>query len=166
MKETRVRSLGWEDSLEKEMAIRSRFWRIPWTKEPDGLWSMGLQKVRHDWVTNTSFCKSQRTLNACFLLWWSGNYLLLPRLFIPYIKVINEELLLSFSLCKNYSSFSLTFQKRVFNLKGTCYFSSIFLTELSVTLCIFNFAFFFLKYPAGSPLLTIFWLMRKQCLKI
>ena len=28
-------------------------WRIPWTEEPGGLWSMGLQRVRHDWVPNT-----------------------------------------------------------------------------------------------------------------
>ena len=40
-----VRSLGWEDPLEKEMAIHSTIlaWRIPWTEEPGGLQSMGLQ---------------------------------------------------------------------------------------------------------------------------
>ena len=39
MKETWVRSLGWKDPLEKEMATHSRIlaWRIPWIKEPDGL---------------------------------------------------------------------------------------------------------------------------------
>ena len=43
--ETWVRSLGWEDPLEKEMATHSSVlaWRIPWTKEPGGLQSMGLQ---------------------------------------------------------------------------------------------------------------------------
>ena len=43
MKETWVRSLGWEDSLEKEMATHSSIiaWRIPWTEEPGGLQSMG-----------------------------------------------------------------------------------------------------------------------------
>ena len=42
----RVRSLGWEDPLEKEMATRSSTlaWEIRWTEEPDGLQSMGLQK--------------------------------------------------------------------------------------------------------------------------
>ena len=46
----RVRSLGWEDPLEKEMAIHSRTlaWKIPWTEEPDRLQSMGLQRVGHD----------------------------------------------------------------------------------------------------------------------
>ena len=50
MWETRVRSVGWEDSLEKEMAIHSSTitWKIPWTEEPGGLQSMGLQRVRHD----------------------------------------------------------------------------------------------------------------------
>ena len=39
MQETRVRSLGWEDPLEKEMATHSSIlaWRIPWTEEPGGL---------------------------------------------------------------------------------------------------------------------------------
>ena len=45
--ETGVRSLGWEDPLEKEVATHSSIlaWKIPWTKEPG---SMGLQRVRHD----------------------------------------------------------------------------------------------------------------------
>ena len=48
--ETRVRSLGWEDALEKEMATHSRIlaWRIPWTEEPGGLQSMGSQRVGQD----------------------------------------------------------------------------------------------------------------------
>ena len=50
MQETQVQSLGWEDSLEKEMATHSSIlaWRIPWTEEPGGLQSMGLQRVGHD----------------------------------------------------------------------------------------------------------------------
>ena len=45
MKEMVVRSLGWEDPLEKEMAIHSSIlaWRIPWTEELGGLQSMGSQ---------------------------------------------------------------------------------------------------------------------------
>ena len=48
--ETWVRSLGWEDALEKEMATHSSIltWRIPWTEEPDGLQFMGLERVGHD----------------------------------------------------------------------------------------------------------------------
>ena len=49
--ETWVQSLGGEDPLKEEMAIHSSilFWRIPWTEEPGGLQSTGLQRVRHDW---------------------------------------------------------------------------------------------------------------------
>ena len=50
MQETQVQSLGWEDLLEKEMATHSSIlaWKIPWTEEPDRLWSMGSQRVGHD----------------------------------------------------------------------------------------------------------------------
>ena len=50
MRETRVRSLGWEDPLEKERAIHSRTiaWKIPWTEEPGRLQAMGSQRVRHN----------------------------------------------------------------------------------------------------------------------
>ena len=50
MRETQVRALGWEEPLEKEMAIHSSSiaWKIPWTEEPGRLQSMGSQRVRHD----------------------------------------------------------------------------------------------------------------------
>ena len=50
MRETRVRSLGWEDPLEKEMATHSSTlaWKISWTEEPGRLQSMRSQRVRHD----------------------------------------------------------------------------------------------------------------------
>ena len=50
MWETWVQSLGWEDLLEKEMAIHSSIlaWKIPWKEEPSGLQSMGLQRVGYD----------------------------------------------------------------------------------------------------------------------
>ena len=50
MRETRVRSLGREDPLEKEMATHSNIlaWRIPCTEKPGGLQSMGSQRVGHD----------------------------------------------------------------------------------------------------------------------
>ena len=55
MQETWVQSLGWEDPLEKGKATHSSIlaWRIPWREEPGGLQSLGSQRVRHDWVTNT-----------------------------------------------------------------------------------------------------------------
>ena len=50
MHETWVRSLGWEDPLEKEMATHSSIlaWRIPWTEELGGLQSTGSKRVGHD----------------------------------------------------------------------------------------------------------------------
>ena len=53
MRETWVRSLGWEDPLEKEMETHSSTlaWRIPWTEEPGGLQSTGSQRVGLDWGT-------------------------------------------------------------------------------------------------------------------
>ena len=50
MWETRVRALGWEDPLEKEMAIHSSIiaWKIPWTDKPGRLQSVGSQRVGHD----------------------------------------------------------------------------------------------------------------------
>ena len=67
MWETCVWSLGWEDPLEKEMETHSSIltWRIPWTEEPGGLQSMGLQQLRRDWVTNThTYTHKEYVLNA------------------------------------------------------------------------------------------------------
>ena len=50
IRESWVQSLGWEDPLEKGTATHSSIlaWRIPWTEEPDGLQSMGSQRVGHE----------------------------------------------------------------------------------------------------------------------
>ena len=50
MQETRVQSLGWEDTLEKEMATHSGIlaWRIPCTEEPGKPQSIRFQRVRHN----------------------------------------------------------------------------------------------------------------------
>ena len=50
MQETQVQSLGWEDPLEEEMAAHSSIlaWKIPWTKDPGRLQSMGSQRVGYD----------------------------------------------------------------------------------------------------------------------
>ena len=95
MRETRVQSLGWEDPLEKEMAIHSRTiaWKIPWTEEPGQLQPTGSQRVGHDWATSLHFtslhhslkpwyhpqclCPSNLTTswspNCIDLLWWVSN---------------------------------------------------------------------------------------------
>ena len=50
VQETWVQSLGWEDPLEKGLETHSRIraWRIPWTEEPGGLQSVGLQRIRRN----------------------------------------------------------------------------------------------------------------------
>ena len=55
MQETQVRSLGWEDPLERGMTIHSSILalRIPWTEVSGGLQSMRLQRVGHNWATHT-----------------------------------------------------------------------------------------------------------------
>ena len=55
VQETWVPSLGWKDPLEKGMATHSSIlaWKIPWTEEPNGLQSMGSQRVIHDWANNS-----------------------------------------------------------------------------------------------------------------
>jgi len=50
MKDEREKNLKLKETTVKEMAIHSSIlaWRIPWTEEPDGLQSTGLQRVGHD----------------------------------------------------------------------------------------------------------------------
>ena len=68
MQETWVWSLGWEESLEEEMATHSSIlaWRIPWTEEPGGLQAMGSQRVRCDLVTKQQ--QKQQTKLFCTML--------------------------------------------------------------------------------------------------
>ena len=75
MQETQVRSLGQEDPLEKEMVTHSSIlaWEIPWTEEPGRGKSMGLQRVRHNWVTNTfSFLHFKSGWDQLPLRWANG----------------------------------------------------------------------------------------------
>ena len=57
MQQIQVRSLGWEDPLEKGMATQSNIlaWRISCTEEPGRLQFMGSQRVRYSWETNTVY---------------------------------------------------------------------------------------------------------------
>ena len=50
MQETQVESLSWDDLLEKGMATQFSIlsWRVPWSEEPGGIYSMGSQRVGHD----------------------------------------------------------------------------------------------------------------------
>ena len=69
--ETWVRSLDGEDPLEKGMATHSSIlaWRIPWTEEPGRLQFVGLQRVEHDWIANTSLQSEEidvKTINVYY----------------------------------------------------------------------------------------------------
>ena len=66
MRETWVRSLGWEDPLEKEMATHSSTlaWKIPWMKEYGRLQFMGPQRVGHNWTTSLSLYKGYNSGTA------------------------------------------------------------------------------------------------------
>ena len=64
MQETQVQSMGQEGPLEKGSITHSSIlaWRIPWA-EPDGLQSMGLPRIRHNWETNTySYMTTGKTI--------------------------------------------------------------------------------------------------------
>ena len=67
VQETWVRSLGWEDPLEKEMATHSSAlaWKIPWTEEPGRLQSMGVTK---SWTRLSHFTSLHRVPFSSSLL--------------------------------------------------------------------------------------------------
>ena len=57
MQETQVWSLGQEDALEKGMETHPSIpaWRISWTEDAGGLYSIGSQRVGHEWATNSHY---------------------------------------------------------------------------------------------------------------
>ena len=85
MWKTRVRPLVREDPLEKEMAIHSSTlaWKIPWTEEPGGLQSMGLQRVGHDWATYSCFILYFKGKFACYSRCFLTSYFCIP---VPYTE--------------------------------------------------------------------------------
>ena len=80
MRETQVRSLGWEDPLEKEMAVHSRTiaWKILWTEEPGSLQSVGSQRIRHKRATSLSLslfrAEQKRDGSRCLSGFQSGSF--------------------------------------------------------------------------------------------
>ena len=104
---TRFRSLGWEDPLWKEMATHYSMlaWRMPWTEEPGGLQSMGLQRVGHDWVTFTftfhDQWKNEWVHVLCHYKYYKHSSISTP----SFVLGLGQ---LPFSLCfmRNYKHFS------------------------------------------------------------
>ena len=89
MQETRVWSLAWEDPLEKKMAIHSRTiaWKIPWTEEPGGLQSKGLQRVGHDRATSLSLFHFQ----DCHSFFPRSKHLLISWLQSPSAVILEPK---------------------------------------------------------------------------
>ena len=100
MRETRFWALGWEDPLEKEMAIHSRTiaWRIPWTEEPGRLQSMGSQRVQQDWGTSLSFPFLHPLFSDILFTWqcWYHSFYHNPKSFCLFVCLI---MFLSFLTC-------------------------------------------------------------------
>ena len=79
MQKTQIWLLGWEDPLGKEMVTHSSTLalRILWTEEPGGLWSIGLQRVRHNWsdlvllcIVDSQYSESFRCTGTDHIVQW------------------------------------------------------------------------------------------------
>ena len=89
-----IRSLGWEDPLEEEMAphFNTLAWKIPWTEEPSGLQSIGSQRVRHDractHLPNNSYISK---LSSAFF--FNGLQCYLKKLFIQlFMRLFHQRI--------------------------------------------------------------------------
>ena len=134
IRETRVRSPGWEDPLEKEMAAHSSIlaWKIPWTEEPGGLQSTGSQRVGHNLATkqhrgymfyplgelwnyyHVAILKPNLKVKPLKQLYF---FYVLSRKFCQastYVRFlcINVNVNLQVFLCRNYIHSNLTFLKK------------------------------------------------------
>ena len=78
---TQAWSLGREDHLKKEVATCSSIiaWKVPWTEEPRGLQSMGLQRVGHDWAYTYTHTHTHRVTH-----WYENNYTLVWELGLSF----------------------------------------------------------------------------------
>ena len=89
--------LSWEDPLEKGMATHSSIlaWKIPWTEEPGGLQSMGLQRVGHNWATDTFTFNSQHSEYAMLLPFWAQG------MFVTELIMLSDfqSIFMGFLLC-------------------------------------------------------------------
>ena len=112
MQETQVRSLGWEDPLEKEMATHSSIpaWRIPWTEEPGGLQSTGSQRVRHDWATYITIYMKYHLQQKKILTFLKFSFNFTYRIHCSFVKltVIWSCIFICFLL--TYSLFSIDYR--------------------------------------------------------
>ena len=102
-----VWSLGGEYPLEQEMAIHSGIlaWEIPWTEEPGGLQSMGLEKVRYGWVAEHMHAHTHIFSLIIFIKLGNHTYQIFKILLRRVIRVLTASvhffsLLQRISLCE------------------------------------------------------------------
>ena len=115
MQDTRVRSLGWEDPLEKEMATHSSTvaWRIPWREEPGRLQSMGSQRVGHDWATSLTLnliSVSRSLFSSIFVCFLDSKYEWKNTVFVfLFLTYISLNTLKIHSCCNKVQNFILSY---------------------------------------------------------
>ena len=85
-----IRSLGWEDALEKDMATHSSIpaWEIPWAEEPGGLQSMGLQRAGQDWAAKQQLQRAGGMGANEYLNWWVFGFFLCDEDVLKLITVM------------------------------------------------------------------------------
>ena len=143
MQETRVRSQGWEDTLEKRMATHSSIlaWRIPPTGEAGGLQSMGSQRLEHNWVTHTHTHTHTHTIPLKNIPEELPLTLILEHVQWKIIHSFSspDNVFISSSLLKGYFSMNIQFfqhLKKKKRKKGLLLGSSIVSEENSVVIWI------------------------------
>ena len=157
MQETWLRSLGWEDPLEKEIATHSSIiaWKIPWTEEPGRLQPTGLQRVGHDCVTSLwSWFGQQVSLSSRL---WSSSFF---EHFLTFChKIIHMYLVLSLPqpwimLCFCFVERGVSCQ----DLDRRCahYFGDVSLQALSVERAKHTHAYTFIGCPISLSLYNSF----------
>ena len=116
VQETWDQFLGQEGCLEKGVATHSSIlvWRIPWTKELGRLQSMGLQRVGHDWVTNTPLASipslgllASLTVSTNLILYFLNHALSLPSQFTLFI--LSPVIRVQLNLNSKFKEFGLIF---------------------------------------------------------
>ena len=108
----------WEDPLEQEMAICSSIlvWKIPRTKEPGGLLSVGSQRVGHDWAHTHPLPSKPRLNEVMFVILWFISLHIMPSSFTHCIQI--DILLPLIQHLKNLHACTLTLFLLVYITQG------------------------------------------------
>ena len=151
MWQTWVWSLGWKDPLEEDMATHSSIlvWRIPWTEEPGGLWSVGSQS----WIWLKQLGTHASLMVVYFIteiwLFWSSS-LILPHSFIAMLLATTNlfPLPVSFQVC---FSFNPRVSENIWYLSSSVWFISTYCRALKVHPCCHKWPAFVLSYDNNIP---------------